>query len=436
MMAINSHKCGSLPKSKCHCKTCKLTFSNYAELRCHLCPGADLGVWQNLSFNCLLCSQSEIPSAFRLMVHLRKAHNACEFCLETYHNQESLALHVNKHNSKHTCFKCNITYPTKRDIFEHLFWKHNKDGKVCNSCLTKKWPSAYHFCVPPAIFICDECKITFTNLHQLRVHLRWHTGNIPYECNTCHGKFISKKLLHKHKILHEEIQNNYKTSDDDILPLLDLSSGSDNEETIHNKPISTNANDYWDYISQQREQRKDLVRNALFALRLDHDYTMLPRSEIIKSPRYYPDELKNININGNENLLNNKSPNNSYYQKSSSCNSSFSSSSSGSSSSSCSSCSSSNSDAEEKNRYAGSPKKNEKEITKVFSAKKIKNFNLYAQESDLESEDSNTDNEEYYDINPVTFYPTYVVESSEVHRLSSKNVYLVRDKRKKNVHQV
>lgn len=422
MTKTNSHGPSSRPKSKYHCKTCKLTLSNYGELRCHSCPGANLGAWRNLSFNCLFCSQSAIPSAFRLMVHLRKAHNACEFCLETHQNQESLALHVNKHDSKHACFKCNITYPTKRDIFEHLFWKHNNDGKVCSSCFTKKWPSTYHFCVPPAIFSCDECNVTFTFLQQLRVHMRWHTGNIPYECNTCHGKFISKKLLQKHKILHGKIRNSYKKTD--ILPLLDLSSGSDTEETVHDKlettnSIGTNANDYWDYIGQQREQRKKLVRNALYALRLDHAYTVLPQSEIIKSPLNYPDELTNI-VNGNAIVLSNKSPNNSFNRKSPSSDSSFSSSFSGSSSSSsfsgsssssCSSCSSSNSDTIEKNRTTGSPKKNQKEI-RFFNVKKIRNFNLYAHESDLESELSSTDDEDYFDINPVILYPTCVVGSS------------------------
>lgn len=420
MKEVNSHKRSVHSRKTYDCIMCKITFSNYGELHCHLCPGADLGVWQNLTFRCLFCGHGQIPSAFRCMVHLRKAHNACDYCLETFPNQQSLALHVNKHKMRHMCLKCNITYLSKKDIFEHMFWKHNRDSKECKLCLTKKWPYTYHFCVPPAIFTCDECKRTFSNALLLKVHERWHSNNIPYECKTCHYKFISKKLLNKHENIHKEIISPIKTKkkkkkkkgDDYNLPPLNLSSDSDTEKTPRQKPEkyskspSPSGNNYWDYVSKQK---KELVHIAL----LDHDYTLLPtsQSEIIKSPQY-ADELTPT-INGHENILNN-SFNNSACQRSSCsshCNSSSSSSSCGSNCSCSSSCSSScDSDNEEKKKpIIESPKKHKKKKKekkiKVLSAKKIANFNLCALESDLESEFSNTDNEEYYDINPVPLHP-------------------------------
>lgn len=420
MKEVNSHKRSVHSRKTYDCIMCKITFSNYGELHCHLCPGADLGVWQNLTFRCLFCGQGQIPSAFRCMVHLRKAHNACDYCLETFPNQQSLALHVNKHKMRHMCLKCNITYLSKKDIFEHMFWKHNRDSKECKLCLTKKWPYTYHFCVPPAIFTCDECKRTFSNALLLRVHERWHSNNIPYECKTCHYKFISKKLLNKHENIHIELispikkkrKKKKKKGDDYNLPPLNLSSDSDTERTPrqksekYSKSPSPSGNNYWDYVSKQK---KELVNIAL----LDHDYTLLSTSqpEIIKSPQYV-NELTPI-VNGHENILNN-SFNNSTCQRSSCsshCNSSSSSSSCGSNCSCSSSCSSScDSDNEEKKKpIIESPKKHKKKKKekkiKILSAKKIANFNLCALETDLESEFSNTDNEEYYDINPVPLHP-------------------------------
>lgn len=416
MKEINSHKRSIHSRKTYDCIMCKITFSNYGELHCHLCPGADLGVWQNLSFRCLFCGQSRIPSAFRCMVHLRKVHNACDYCLETFPNQQSLALHVNKHKMRHMCLKCNITYLSKKDIFEHMFWKHNRDSKECKLCLTKKWPYTYHFCVPPAIFSCDECKRTFSNALLLKVHERWHSGNIPYECNTCHNKFISKKLLQKHEIIHKELispikkkkKKRKKKGDDYNLPPLNLSSDSDTEKTPRYKPEKclkspSPSGNYWDYVSKQK---KELVHIAL----IDHDYTLLStsQSDIIKSPQY-PDEF--ISVNGFEkgnNSLNNICQRSSC---SSHCNSSSSSSSCGSNCSCSSSCSSSSdSDTEEKKKpIVESPKKHKKKKKekriKVLSAKKIANFNLNALESDLESEFLDTDTEEYYDINPVPLHP-------------------------------
>lgn len=439
MKEVNSHKRSIHSRKTYDCIMCKITFSNYGELHCHLCPGADLKVWQNLSFRCLFCGQGQLPSAFRCMVHLRKAHNACDYCLETFPNQQSLALHVNKHKMRHLCLKCNITYLSKKDIFEHMFWKHNRDSKECKLCLTKKWPYTYHFCVPPAIFSCDECKRTFSNALLLRVHERWHSGNIPYECMTCHNKFISKKLLKKHEIIHKELisplkkkKKKKKKGDDYNLPPLNLSSDSDTEKTPRHKPEkytkspSPTGNNYWDYVSKQK---KEFVHIAL----LDHDYTLLSnnfcQSEVIKSPEF-PDELTPI-TNGHENVLND-SFNNLSCQKSSCsshCNSSSSSSSSCGSNCSCSSsCSSScDSDTEEKKKtIVESPKKHkrkkkEKKI-KILSAKKVANFNLCATESDLESEFINTDNEEYYDINPVPLHPEISTKIKDMPQLNQESL--------------
>lgn len=431
MKEVNSHKRSIHSRKTYDCIMCKITFSNYGELHCHQCPGADFGIWQNLSFRCLFCGQGQIPSAFRCMVHLRKAHNACDYCLETFPNQQSLALHVNKHKMRHMCLKCNITYLSKKDIFEHMFWKHNRDSKECKLCLTKKWPYTYHFCVPPAIFTCDECKRTFSNALLLKVHERWHSGNVPYECNTCHNKFISKKLLKKHESTHKEKLSSIKKAkkkkkkkkgDDYNLPPLNLSSDSDAEKTPrpktdkHLESTSPSGN-YWEYVSKQK---KENFHSAL----VDHDYALPPlEPEVIKSPEYTEESTPTVNGNINMNNSFNKSSNRSC---SSHCNSSSSSSSCGSNCSCSASCSSSSdSEIEEKNKtVVESPKKHKKKKKekkiKVLSAKKIANFNLCALESDLESEFLDTDVEEYYDINPVPLHP-------EVNNIVKNNLHLKQD---------
>ncbi|XP_050429023.1 uncharacterized protein LOC126838558 isoform X2 [Adelges cooleyi] len=444
MKEVNSHKRSIHSRKTYDCIMCKITFSNYGELNCHLCPGADLGVWQNLSFRCLFCGQGKIPSAFRCMVHMRKAHNACDYCLDIFPNQQTLALHVNKHKMRHMCLKCNIAYLSKKDIFEHMFWKHNRDSKECKLCLTKKWPYTYHFCVPPAIFTCDECKRTFSNALSLRVHERWHSGNIPYECNICHNKFITKKLLAKHEIIHKELispikrkkKKKKKRGDNYNLPPLNLSSDSETDKTPRYKSDKTaespspSVTNYWDYVSKQK---KELVHIAL----LDHDYTLLSTSQAdrLQSPHC---QEATTTVHESEHILNNSFNNSSCRRSSCSshCKSSSSSSSSCGSNCSCSSsCSSScDSDAEDKKFVVESPKKHKKKKKvkkiKVLSEKKIANFNLCAVESDLESEFSNTDNEDYYDINPVPLRPDISVPVIE----SPQQINAEQDKRSEPFH--
>ncbi|XP_058803402.1 uncharacterized protein LOC131671177 [Phymastichus coffea] len=205
----NSHKELYLHNRKMHqkpnllCIMCKSTFLSYSELLCHLCPGV-YAANIDIQYRCCLCQVSNIPSSFRLMVHLRKLHNACDVCLETTGNQQNLSNHIWKHKLNHLCYRCGIAYRNKPDITKHLFWKHGTESVQCKKCLQKKWPYIYHFCVPPADFPCEECGYICHKAVALKVHKRIHTNEFPYPCTECSAKLISKHLLARHEQSHRE----------------------------------------------------------------------------------------------------------------------------------------------------------------------------------------------------------------------------------------
>ncbi|XP_059608559.1 uncharacterized protein LOC132256264 [Phlebotomus argentipes] len=187
------------------CLMCKSALYSYSELLYHMCPGYT-STAAELRFRCGFCSLHNIPSAFRLMVHLRKRHGICEICLEDCGDQFKLSNHVWKHKLQHLCFRCGIVYRNKPDITKHLFWKHGTESVTCKKCLQKKWPLVYHFCTPPAQFTCEHCPQIFTRAVSLTVHRRVHTGDLKYACEeeNCDKKFISKKLLEKHTLKHSQ----------------------------------------------------------------------------------------------------------------------------------------------------------------------------------------------------------------------------------------
>ncbi|GAB0098583.1 hypothetical protein DMENIID0001_143360 [Sergentomyia squamirostris] len=189
------------------CLMCKSALYSYSELLYHMCPGfTSTAATLDLRFRCGFCNLFEIPSAFRLMVHLRKKHHICEICLEDCGDQFKLSNHVWKHKLQHLCFRCGIVYRNKPDIKKHLFWKHGTESVTCKKCLQKKWPLVYHFCNPPAQFTCEHCPQIFTRAVALTVHRRLHTGDFKYPCEeeNCDKKFISKKLLEKHILRHSQ----------------------------------------------------------------------------------------------------------------------------------------------------------------------------------------------------------------------------------------
>ncbi|KAG4070130.1 hypothetical protein HA402_013373 [Bradysia odoriphaga] len=192
-------------KSMIMCLMCKANFYSYSELVCHMCPGSNKKLVPfELTFRCVLCNLDNIPSAFRLMVHLRKKHFACDVCLEECYDQSKLSSHVWKHKLHHLCYRCGIAYRNKPDITKHLFWKHGTESVLCKRCLHKKWPHVYHFCIPPSTFDCETCGMSFSKAVALKVHKRIHSEDAPYPCTEvgCEQKFISRKLLLKHVARH------------------------------------------------------------------------------------------------------------------------------------------------------------------------------------------------------------------------------------------
>lgn len=205
------HKELYLHNRKMHAKTillcimCKSNFYSYSELICHLCPG-DYVLNTEMKFRCCMCDIPDLPSAFRLMVHLRKRHHTCDVCLEGCQNQSRLSNHVWKHKLHHLCYRCGIAYRNKPDITKHLFWKHGTESVLCKKCLQKKWPHVYHFCIPPTAFVCEECNLSFSRAVYLKVHKRLHSNEKKHSCTeeNCTESFISKKLLLKHEKKHRE----------------------------------------------------------------------------------------------------------------------------------------------------------------------------------------------------------------------------------------
>uniref|UniRef100_A0A1I8MAT9 C2H2-type domain-containing protein n=1 Tax=Musca domestica TaxID=7370 RepID=A0A1I8MAT9_MUSDO len=187
------------------CFMCRANFFSFSEILCHICPGAPNKVSVfDVQFRCCLCELENIPSPFRLMVHLRKKHFACDVCLEDCRDQSKLSSHVWKHKLHHLCYRCGIAYRNKLDITKHLFWKHGTESTICKKCLQKKWPHVYHFCIPPQTFVCEVCNLCFSKAMYLRVHKRVHSGDFRYPCieDDCEEKFISRKLLLKHAAIH------------------------------------------------------------------------------------------------------------------------------------------------------------------------------------------------------------------------------------------
>ena len=50
---------------------------------------------------------------------------------------------------------------------------------------------------------CPHCTYASFTSHHLKRHLLTHTGEKPYQCDTCHARFTKKYILTAHKSIHK-----------------------------------------------------------------------------------------------------------------------------------------------------------------------------------------------------------------------------------------
>ena len=52
----------------------------------------------------------------------------------------------------------------------------------------------------PAKVVCELCDREFAHRHNLRTHMRLHSGDLPFECSVCHRRFNSHWNLRRHTL--------------------------------------------------------------------------------------------------------------------------------------------------------------------------------------------------------------------------------------------
>ncbi len=121
--------------------------------------------------------------------------------LSEIQSQRLLDLEIGSEKPEEVVIKMSPKYEQKFDCFEDYFndngFEENQQEESKNSDLedTKK------------PYKCDYCPKSYTDGHNLRIHVRSHTGEKPYKCENCSEAFVDKYHLDKHRIReHKDIE--------------------------------------------------------------------------------------------------------------------------------------------------------------------------------------------------------------------------------------
>ncbi|ELT99475.1 hypothetical protein CAPTEDRAFT_154004 [Capitella teleta] len=126
-------------------------------------------------------------------------------CTRVFYCKELFDKHMRMHANgqyRYRCDQCGQFFSSSYNLKGHVISKHAKDQAFkCVGCAKEysyKQSKRHRKKTNPINLVCSVCGKQCRKPYELRLHMRGHENDRPFECGVCRKRFVSKCYLNKH----------------------------------------------------------------------------------------------------------------------------------------------------------------------------------------------------------------------------------------------
>ncbi|ETN62460.1 hypothetical protein AND_005847 [Anopheles darlingi] len=174
------------------CDVCDYVHSSLAALRVHRHKHSDKGTKakrkktaiakdetpEKICHVCGKINKSARALRLHLLTHSNEKKNECHICGKRFLRSQALKMHLEVHSDtkQYECEMCGKRFHARAGLYNHR--------KTHDQSYRRRQ--------------CPVCPKRFVHPYQLREHMMIHTGEYPYVCSVCDGKYRSLAKLNRH----------------------------------------------------------------------------------------------------------------------------------------------------------------------------------------------------------------------------------------------
>lgn len=176
------------------CRICSAKFYKHCNLQRHM----DIHIENRPTNECDVCGKTVIDLKAHSRTHMNEKKHRCPHCPAAFRTSGSLQDHVRRHNdgSKQLiCSFCEVVVFSNRDLTRHIA---KCTESVPEDALEDDVENEISNRIKMVSSQMRECVLCGTKVKNLKVHLRSHTHERPYDCSLCDRTFTQSG----HRNLH------------------------------------------------------------------------------------------------------------------------------------------------------------------------------------------------------------------------------------------